>query len=407
MRKAMSETIPAVQAPANTAYYSRPFNAFGEWHDWLAVLFATVTAWIVGQFALTSSFPAILADQNPEAAEAMGRMMYEEMQANPSALLLQILGLVLGLLGMIIGTVAGLVHYLGQRDGGSKVTMVIGSLLSFVGVGMLLGSSSGSEANAVLMTVIGLSPFAYLLMLLTFPAALAGLYFGWKLVFSRTLTALHTAFARYSWGRTLQSFAIGWAVLGGFTFLMTQLGLADPNLVFDPARFVPFAVISLLFLPVQSATEEIVVRGFMNRGLIRFLGNKWVAFTITSGLFMALHLANPEARAGAEAGILPLVMSGYFFFGFAACLMVMIDDGLESAIGVHAANNTFAAIFVNYEGSVLPTPSVWQVTPEAGSDALSTILVLAVILGLLWVTRKPWRLRRQPPPAVAPADTFA
>jgi len=122
---------------------------------------------------------------------------------------------------------------------------------------------------------------------------------------------------------------------------------------------------------------------------MHFLKNKWVVFTITSALFMAMHLANPEAVAGAEKGILPIVMSGYFFFGFAACLMVLMDDGLESAIGVHAGNNTFAALFVNYENSVLPTPSVWQIKAEPVYDSIGTIIILTVVLALLYWLKKP------------------
>ncbi|MEM7729236.1 MAG: CPBP family intramembrane glutamic endopeptidase, partial [Pseudomonadota bacterium] len=158
---------------------------------------------------------------------------------------------------------------------------------------------------------------------------------------------------------------------------------------FDPSRFWIFALVSILLLPVQSATEEIVVRGYMNKGLIHWFGNKWVAFVITSGAFMALHLSNPEALAAASEGNLPIVMSGYFFFGMAACLMVLIDDGLESAIGVHAGNNTFAAIFVNYENSALPTPSIWQSTPDPTRDSITIIVILCVVLAILYATRKP------------------
>ena len=82
-------------------------------------------------------------------------------------------------------------------------------------------------------------------------------------------------------------------------------------------------------------------------------------------------------------------MSGYFFFGFAACLMVLIDDGLESAIGVHAGNNTFVAIFVNYENTAFPTPSVWQVQSEPMSDFINIIIILTIVLGILYVTRRP------------------
>jgi len=102
---------------------------------------------------------------------------------------------------------------------------------------------------------------------------------------------------------------------------------------------------------------------------------------------MALHLSNPEALDGAASGTLPIVMSGYFFFGFAMCLVVWIDDGLETAIGIHAGNNCFAAIIMNYENSVLPTPSIFLTGTDPVKDSVSTIVVLGVLVAIIWFLR--------------------
>jgi membrane protease YdiL (CAAX protease family) len=392
-------------------YYDRETHPSGRWYEWIIVLWMTIVTWILGQLILTGPFQGILASIDPERAQMATDMMATEMEAAGLGFwLLLFVGFTLCVLGLLLGVIGLLVHYLGARGKASLVTGLIGVFLTFAGlIPIFMSNSVFAESSSELLSVIGLSPLAYALMLLTFPAALVGLYLGWTKVKGRSLTSLHTIFIRFRWGRVIQSFLIGWAVLAAFSFGASLLGFSTPRFIFDASRFLPFALLSLLLLPVQSATEEIVVRGFMNKGLIQFLGNKWVAFTLTSGLFMALHLSNPEARAGADAGILPIVMSGYFFFGFAACLMVLIDDGLESAIGVHAANNTFAAIFVNYENSVLPTPSVWQVSPDATGSAISTILVLSMILGLLWVTRKRWEIERAPRPTRMPTvpETFS
>jgi hypothetical protein len=80
-------------------------------------------------------------------------------------------------------------------------------------------------------------------------------------------------------------------------------------------------------------------------------------------------------------------MSGYFFFGFAMCLIVWIDDGLETAIGIHAGNNCFAAIIMNYENSVLPTPSVFLTGTDPVKDSISTVLVLATLVAIIWFWR--------------------
>ncbi|MGJ8559832.1 MAG: CPBP family intramembrane glutamic endopeptidase [Litorimonas sp.] len=369
-------------------YYDRSQNGDVRWYDWIAVFWLTIVVWIIGQLAFTSPFSDMLTNLDPKAGAQLNDLMASGM--DPQSLAYLGFGSIVLLFGIPMATIAYGVHYLGTQGKPSQITGLIGALLSFVGGGLFIAGTSGmGEANSLILSVIGLSPVAYMLMLLTFPAALVGLYLGWKLVHKRPLTALHTAFSKFRWKRAIQAFLIMWVVLGTYGFIMSRFSDNPPEFVFDAARFLPYAILSLLLLPIQSATEEIVVRGYMNKGLIHWFGNKWVVFTLTSGLFMALHLANPEAKAAAEAGNLPIIMSGYFFFGFAMCLMVLIDDGLESAIGVHAGNNTFAAIFVNYENSVLPTPSVWQVKAEPTGDAITVIIILSIVLALLYITRKP------------------
>ena len=102
---------------------------------------------------------------------------------------------------------------------------------------------------------------------------------------------------------------------------------------------------------------------------------------------MAMHASNPEAMEGSASGTFPIVMSAYFFFGFAMCLVVWIDDGLETAIGIHAGNNCFAAIIMNYENSVLPTPSVFLTGSDPVKDSISTVVVLGTLVAIIWWLR--------------------
>lgn len=250
-----------------------------------------------------------------------------------------------------------------------------------------IDASDNGSANDPVLELMGASPLAYILFLLTFPAALIGLFIGQKFIHKRLLTSLHTAAIRFRWFRVLQGFFLTWIILGLFALIAQALGLIEVDYVFDGGRFWIYALISLLFIPLQSATEEIVFRGYFNQGLTHLLKSKWIAFVLTSLAFMALHLSNPEALEGAASGSLPIVMSGYFFFGFAMCLIVWIDDGLETAIGIHAGNNCFAAIIMNYENSVLPTPSIFLTGSDPVKDAISTIIVLGVIVAIIWLWR--------------------
>ncbi len=277
-----------------------------------------------------------------------------------------------------------------SEDGVTTVFAVLTVIAIIVSVVFFMLANQyidGTELTELLQRAMGLSPITYGVFLLTFPAGCLGLYLVQKFVHRRSLTALHTAWQNINWRRIVEGFLITVVVLGGLMLIGSTLGLVDIRLTFNAKAFWGFAIVSLLLIPLQSGTEEIVFRGYFNQALMHFIKNKWVVFTITSLAFMALHLSNPEALDGAATGTLPIVMSGYFFFGFAMCLVVWIDDGLESAIGIHAGNNCFAAILVNYEGSVLPTPSVFLATPDVVKDSIGTIVTLAVIVGIIWWRR--------------------
>ena len=264
--------------------------------------------------------------------------------------------------------------------------MVVTSLVSFAKLIPLMSTPELTQLNP---KIVAASPVIFMLILLTFPGALVAPYLGQKFIHNRTIKSLHTAASNIRWNRGLQAFFVTWAVLGTITAILHFTGISPVRSNLGAQGFIAYSLVCLLFLPLQSGTEEIIFRGYLNQGFNHLLKNKWVTFIITSLLFMAMHLANPEALAGKESGMLTLTMSHYFLFGFIACLMVWMDDGLESAIGFHAANNTFAGIFVNYEGSVIPTPSLFMATSNPKIDVFVGLATLGLIAAIMWKTRKP------------------
>ena len=366
-------------------YLEQPKAGETSWWSWSIVFWMMIMTWLVGQFIFGMGMAISALVTDPELMNEFEQMSTASLAEKPRR------HIQYGQLVMIvssIGAFLSLIFYLSQsineRQKSGLVTGIF-VIISLIAMAIIAPNIFGdTEANAVANKMIGANAISYAFMLLTFPGALAGLYLGYKYVHRCELTKLHTSASKFRWRRAIRAFFIMWIVLAIAGTVMTYLIGGEFKFVFDAKRFFGFAIISLLLLPVQSATEEIVFRGYLNQGLMRYLKNKWVVFAITSTLFMAMHLANPEAISAADKGILPLVMSGYFFFGFACCLMVLIDDGLESAIGVHAGNNTFAALFVNYENSVLPTPSVFVTKADPVYDSISTIVILSIVLVILY-----------------------
>jgi len=354
------------------------------------VFWFVILGWLAAQNIIALPLIISLQFSNPELFNQLIEMSTAT-QAEKSGTLADSYGLF-----FFISTLLGILFWIVNRFGTGQVRKVSGWLAALtVGISILMmillapsvfGDSESSELIGALMAS---GPFAYATFLIIFPASLIALYLGQKLLHKRSLLSLHTSAKKIRWSRGLQAFFVTWIVLGSLTAVGHFSGLSPINTNFDAGRFLIYAIVSLLFLPMQSGTEEIVFRGYLNQGFTHILKNKWVAFIITSALFAAMHLSNPEATKGAEDGILLLTMSSYFIFGFVACLMVWMDDGLESAIGFHAANNTFAAIFVNYEGSVLPTPSLFMASPNTVIDVPTTLLATLLIAAILYKTRKP------------------
>ena len=370
-------------------YFKEALTGESRWWSWIMVSWFTVLGWLFVQLPITGPIPEVARAADPELGAEIDRAT----QAMMAGLDEKTVGLLM-LLFVISCLVGGLSWLINRNTKGTPQTVFailtgLGVVGSIVALWKLLGAMNDPAANASMMKAIGVSPVAYMLFLLVFPFSLIALYLGQKFLHKRTILSLHTSAEKIRWSRGLQAFFITWIVLGAFTAIGHFTGLSPIKTNFDAGRFAIYALITLIFIPMQSGTEEIVFRGYLNQGFAHILGNKWIAFIITSALFAAMHLSNPEALKGAEDGILLLTMSSYFFFGFIACIMVWMDDGLESAIGFHAGNNCFAAIFVNYEGSVLPTPSLFMATPNTVIDVPTTLLAMCVIAAILYKTRKP------------------
>jgi membrane protease YdiL (CAAX protease family) len=385
------------------SYFTQTQLGESRWWSWVIATWLAFVCWIATQTILLLPMPIIAGITEPALFDAFMDAVNAPSGGRENASTYQSISVLTGLAATVAALMAIPAMKPPENDLGvfaeaegpidnprcRKIGMFISAaiLICFITSKMASAGSNDSELMGVFSELMAASPIIFALFLLTFPAGLAGIYLGHKLFHQRSLLSLHTAAMKFRWVRVAQGFMLTWIVLGGFAFAGNALGLMEVNYVFNGGRFWIYAAVSLLFIPLQSATEEIVFRGYFNQGLTHLLKSKWIAFILTSFAFMALHLSNPEALEGASSGTLPIVMSGYFFFGFAMCLVVWIDDGLETAIGIHAGNNCFAAVIMNYENSVLPTPSVFLTGSDPVKDSVSTFIILGVIVAIIWFWR--------------------
>ena len=370
------------------AYLNQTQHGDSRWWVWGIVFWFTVLGWLAAQLVVTSPISPILDSVDPELSQQMLDMSMAVFTGEGASSIYLFGGLFAGstILGLVFWVLNRVTKNMARKIFGTLCgLMVVASLFSLAKIFPLMTTPELSELNP---KIISASPLIFLFILLSFPATLIVPYLGQKFLHQRSIKSLHTAASKIRWNRGLQAFFVTWIVLGLFTTILHFTGISSVKSNIGAERFIAYSLICILFLPLQSATEEIIFRGYLNQGIHHLLKNKWVTFAITSFLFMAMHLANPEAVAGKESGMHVLTMSHYFLFGFFACLMVWMDDGLESAIGFHAANNTFAGIFVNYEGSVIPTPSLFIAKSNPAIDVFIAIATLGLITYIMWRTRR-------------------
>ncbi len=375
------------QSPIQAFFQQSPSSDTRVW-TWLAVFWFAIMVWLIGQFVF--GIPMMIAGMiaDPSVMDTVMEAKETAPQENGA-----FLGIAFGVLA--IGALFAFLLYVlrNQFDGSARRTVLniaaacaIASFAAFVYV-IIYGASP--EDAEMLNGWLAKSPAAYLFMLLMFPPMAIGLWLGVKFVQRRTILSLHTAHFRFRWGRMVFAMLVVWALAAIMSYGAHVTGISEAEYVFDPSRFWKYLPITLLFIPLQSATEEIALRGYLNQGLGKYIKNPWIVFVITSAAFASLHLGNPEVAETVKEHSIWVAMSGYFMFGIFACIITYIDGGLEAAIGMHAANNMFAAAVVGYDNSALPVPTIFKVGLNTQLDSIMVIVSLSLVCLILYLTRRP------------------
>jgi membrane protease YdiL (CAAX protease family) len=115
-----------------------------------------------------------------------------------------------------------------------------------------------------------------------------------------------------------------------------------------------------------------------------------------------MHIINPEIK---EYGFWNM-MPQYLLFGLIFGVITVFDDGVEAAIGAHAANNVFLSVMLTNKSSALQTPAMYEQLNYYPMTELLSMLVMGIlfILVLKWLFR--WKNlpvlfgKVQPPDAV-------
>ena len=218
------------------------------------------------------------------------------------------------------------------------------------------------------------------LLLLSFAFVLPGIWLVVKKLHDLPIMSILSSRKKIDLERVLYSFMLWGTVVSAFVFLEYSLNPENYVFNFKVKEFLILAVIAILFIPIQTSVEEIVFRGYLMQGFGHWLNSRFMALFLTSTVFGSLHLANPEITAlGYEFVIL------YITVGFVLGIMTLMDDGIELALGFHAANNLIAALLVTADWTVFQTESILIDISEPSlgiTDWITPFIVFPILLAL-------------------------
>ena len=158
------------------------------------------------------------------------------------------------------------------------------------------------------------------------------------------------------------------------------------QITYDPESFLILLIICLLAFPIQASFEEILFRGYLMQGFSLVSKKPWVPLLITSLLFGSVHIFN-----GTNLYMDMSIVASTFVIGMMLGIITLGDNGIETAMGVHIANNLYVALFFNSTDSGLPgLPSMFTsqaADPFSGLPFLILATIIMIVI-LFWGVRR-------------------
>jgi len=283
-----------------------------------------------------------------------------------------------------------------------KLLLISLAVIAAVGLGwLLLGiiimipfvfSSLGSgEFTVDAVTAWMSTPTGFLVNNLMIIVVIPLAYLAHRIAFRQRFGYLSSIQGRFRWrlfGRFVLLALPVFAVMTGVSIITDGL----PDLSWT-SHSLSMILIIVLTTPLQSAGEEICMRGLLARLFGSHIGPPWVgwvvATVVSSAAFMALHGAGD-----------PWLNTFYVCFAVIASLLVWRTGGLEAAIAMHAVNNVFSLAFVPFQDM----SGIFDRQAGTGSaSGLIQVGFLVVVAALFW-----WQARRLSLPTMtapgAPAE---
>ena len=226
------------------------------------------------------------------------------------------------------------------------------------------------------------------LVLLPFAVVLPFVYLVVTRLHNQSILSLITARNRVDYKKIFFSFMLWGSISTLMVFFDYWMSPEDFTWNFKPLTFLILFLISIVMIPLQTTLEEIIFRGYLLQGFGVLFKNRWMPLLTTSTLFGLLHLWNPEID---KLGI--HLIWYYIGTGLFLGLITLMDEGLELALGFHAANNLVTALLVTASWTAFQTESLLidNSEPTLGVELIFTLLLIYPLIVFIFAKKYKWK----------------
>lgn len=240
-----------------------------------------------------------------------------------------------------------------------------------------------SEIFSLLPTNLGL-----FLILIPFLTTLPAIWYVVVKLHNQSFKRIVTSRKKIDFEKITFAFLL-WGLISAIMVLSDYfINPHDYELNFKPLSFLILFLIAAFMIPIQTSVEELIFRGYLMQAFGILFKNRWIPLIFTAGIFGILHLWNPEIdKLGTE------LIWYYIGTGLFLGIITLMDDGIELALGFHAANNLVTAILVTASWTAFQTESILinNSEPSLGKELFITLLIIYPILTIIFAKKYQWK----------------
>ena len=237
--------------------------------------------------------------------------------------------------------------------------------------------SSGISGVEVQTNILNYNPLLILVLVgISYGIYSLLFYLCIRFIHKKKFLSLINTGKNIKWNRILKGAGLWAGIMVIFTLMSLMFHDSNLSLNFNPGSFLLLLILSLLVFPIQASFEEIFFRGYLMQAIGLITKKPVVPLILTSLIFGVIHFFN-----GTNVTTSITIVFSATILGLMLGIIVLGENGLETAMGAHIANNMYVAVVFNTSDSGLGgLPSL--ITTET-TDPLSGIPWLILMASLM------------------------